>query len=201
MGLPPGRRGKERCEVMAKKLVSFRLEQDRLEELQELASVYTNGNCTKLIENLVRRMYWLEPLALQGKYRTKGFGIAGQERQRIQDAWEIWTTQVVDPGTMTDKAQANQKVFVTINGDYTSLKRSQIRDLANILRIPIDTRCVYTIIVKKAQDEQPKPQKVPLVYTAGRTIKLKESTIRDICKATSMAYNPDMAFNINAHWG
>ena len=186
---------------MAKKLVSFRLEQDRLEELQELASVYTNGNCTKLIENLVRRMYWLEPLALQGKYRTKGFGIAGQERQRIKDAWEIWTTQVVDPGTMTDKAQANQKVSVTINGDYTALKRSQIRDLANILRIPIDIRCVYTIIVKKAQDEQPKPQKVPIVYTSGKTIKLKESTIRDICKATSMAYNPNMAFNINAYWG
>lgn len=136
---------------MAKKLVSFRLDEDRLEELQELASVYTKGNSTKLIEALIRQMYFMEPLALRGKYRTPGFGVTGQQQQRFKDAWDIWMTNIYH-GKMPDTAQANQKVFVTINGDYTSLKRSEIRDLAHLLRIPIDTRCVYTIIVKKAPE-------------------------------------------------
>lgn len=185
---------------MAKKLMSFRLEQDRIEELQELADVYTKGNCTKLIEALVRQMYFLEPLALRGKYRTPGFGITGEQQKRFKDAWDIWMTNIYH-GDMPDTAQANQKVFVTINGDYTSLKRSEIRDLAHLLRIPIDTRCVYTIIVKKDNDQEAKPEKVPIVYTHGKTVKLKETTIRDICKATGLHYNPNQAFNIYAHWG
>ena len=136
---------------MAKKIISFRMNPDRIEELRELADVYTDGNATELIERLIRRMYFLEPLALRGKYRTPGFGVTGKDRERIKSAWDTWIncniTQV-----KPDEAQANQKVFVTINGDYTSLRRSQIRELANILRIPIDTRCVYTITVKKAKE-------------------------------------------------
>lgn len=136
---------------MGKKLVSFRMNEDRIEELRELADVYTNGNATELIEKLIRRMYFLEPLALTGKYRTPGFGVAGKDRERIRSAWDTFINENVTQ-VKPDEAQANQKVFVTINGDYTSLKRSQIRELANILRIPIDTRCVYTIIVKKAKE-------------------------------------------------
>ena len=139
---------------MAKKLVSFRFEEDRLAELKELADVYTKGNCTTLIEDLVRRMYFLEPLALKGEYRTPGFGIAGKERQRIKEAWDTWVTQGIGlDNEKPDKAQANQEVSVTINGDYTSLKRSEIRELAHLLRIPIDTRDVYTITVKKSPRE------------------------------------------------
>lgn len=196
-----GNREGER-EVMAKKLVSFRLDEDRLEELQELASVYTKGNCTQLIEDLIRRMYFLEPLALQGKYRTPGFGIAGKDRQHIKDAWDTWVTQGIGLSNQKpDTAQANQKVFVTINGDYTSLKRSEIRDLAHLLRIPIDTRCVYTIIVKKAADQEQQPEQKPIVYTHGKVVQLSEGTIREICKATGLFYNPKQAFNIHAYWG
>lgn len=133
---------------MAKKLISFRMEEHRIEELRELADVYTNGNATELIEQLVRRMYFLEPLALRGKYRTPGFGIAGEDRRRIKEGWELWVNQFTR--ITPDIAQANINVNVTINGDYTSLKRSEIRELAQILRIPIDTRCVYTISVKKS---------------------------------------------------
>lgn len=136
---------------MAKKLISFRMEEHRIEELRELADVYTNGNATELIEQLIRRMYFLEPLALRGKYRTPGFGIAGEDRKRIKEGWELWVNQFTR--ITPDIAQANINVNVTINGDYTSLKRSEIRELAHILRIPIDTRCVYTITVKKAQGE------------------------------------------------
>lgn len=137
---------------MAKKLISLRMNQDRIDELRELADVYTNGNATELIESLIRRMYFLEPLALRGKYRTPGFGITGRQQEEFKSAWDIWITNHISTKEVYEP-QANKKVFVTINGDYTSLKRSQIRDLANILRIPIDTRCVYTIIVKKAQGE------------------------------------------------
>lgn len=206
---------------MAKKLVSFRFNTDRLEELQELANVYTSGNATKLLENLIRRMYFLEPLALRGKYRTQGFGINLSEQKRFKDAWDLWTTQVIDPETETGEAKANIPVHVTINGDFTSLKRSQIRELANLLRIPIDTRCVYTISVKKGDEkdqeryskvvytktgEQPKSQdtkteKTPIVYTHGRVTKLSKETIKEICKATGIEYNPNQAFNINAYWG
>lgn len=136
---------------MAKKLVSFRMEENRITELRELSDVYTNGNATTLVESLIRRMYFLEPLALTGKYRTPGFGITGKDRERIKTAWEVWINSNVTQVKPND-AQANQKVFVTINGDYTSLKRSEIRDLAKILRTPIDTNCVYTIIVKKAKE-------------------------------------------------
>lgn len=185
---------------MAKKLVSFRFDEDRIEELQELANVYTKGNSTKLIEALIRQMYFMEPLALRGKYRTPGFGVTGQQQKQFKEAWDIWMANIYH-GEMPETAQANQKVFVTINGDYTSLKRSEIRDLAHLLRIPIDTRCVYTIIVKKDNDSEPKAEKTPVVYTHGRTVKLKESTIKDICKATGMYYNPNQAFNIYAYWG
>lgn len=137
---------------MAKKLVSFRMEEHRIEELRELANVYTNGNATDLIENLIRRMYFLEPLALRGKYRTPGFGITGETRQRIKSAWDIWITDSL-LGTKPDIAQANINVKVIINGECAALKRSEIREMAHILRIPIDTRCVYTISVKKAQGE------------------------------------------------
>ena len=75
---------------MSKKLVSFRLDQNTLAELQDLANVYTNGNCTKLIERLIRRMYFLEPLALEGKYRTPGFGVGSDYQKRFKDAWDIW---------------------------------------------------------------------------------------------------------------
>lgn len=136
---------------MAKKLVSFRMNTDRIEELRELADVYTDGNATELIERLIRRMYFLEPLALRGKYRTQGFSVTGKDRERIKSAWDTWVNYNITQ-VKPDEAQANQKVFVTINGDYTSLRRSQIRELANILRIPIDTRCVYTIIVKKTKE-------------------------------------------------
>lgn len=136
---------------MSKKLVSFRLDEDRLSELQELADVYTKGNCTRLIEGLIRRMYFLEPLALRGRYRS-GFGCSGKDQSRFFDAWDIWVNSSSSFDPSPDTAQANQKVFVTINGDYTSLKRSEIRDLAKLLRIPIDTRCVYTISVKKSKD-------------------------------------------------
>lgn len=187
---------------MAKKLVSFRLDEDRLEELQELANVYTKGNCTKLIEDLIRRMYFLEPLALRGKYRTPGFGVTGKDWQRIKEAWDVWVTNGIGLcNPKPDTAQANQSVRVTINGDYTSLKRSEIRDLAHLLRIPIDTRCVYTIIVKKAPDQDAQPEKKPIVYTHGKVIQLSESTIREICKATGLFYNPKQAFNIHAYWG
>lgn len=185
---------------MAKKLVSFRLEQDRIEELQELADVYTKENCTKLIEALVRQMYFMEPLALRGKYRTPGFGVTGEQQRRFKDAWDIWMTNIYH-GEMPDTAQANQKVQVNINGDYTALKRSEIRQLASLLRIPIDTRCVYTISVKKDRDQKTKPEHVPIVYTHGRTVHLKESTIKDICEATGLHYNPNQAFNIHAYWG
>ena len=40
---------------------------------------------------------------------------------------------------------------VTINGDYTSLKRIDVKELARILRIPIDASCEYNISVKKAK--------------------------------------------------
>lgn len=133
---------------MAKKLVSFRMEEHRIEELRELANVYTNGNATDLVEYLISRMYFLEPLALRGKYRTPGFGITGDTRKMFQSAWNIW----INDGLIQvkpDIAQANTNVRVTINGDITALKRSEIRELAHILRIPIDTRCVYTISVKK----------------------------------------------------
>lgn len=75
---------------MSKKLVSFRLDQDRLLELQDLANVYTNGNCTKLIEYLIGRMYFLEPLALKGIYRTPGFGVNLSDQKRFKAAWDIW---------------------------------------------------------------------------------------------------------------
>jgi hypothetical protein len=133
---------------MAKRLISFRMEENRIEELRELADVYTNGNATELVEYLIRRMYFLEPLALSGKYRTSGFGVAGETRRMFQSAWNIWINEGLIQ-VKPDIAQANINVNVTINGDCTSLKRSEIRDLANILRIPIDTRCVYTISVKK----------------------------------------------------
>lgn len=186
---------------MAKKLVSFRLEEDRIAELQELANVYTKGNSTKLIEALIRRMYFLEPLALSGKYRTPGFGVAGQMQKRFKDAWDIWVTDSCSYDSKPDTAQANQSVFVTINGDFTSLKRSEIRELANLLRIPIDTRCVYTISVKQAKDQNPQPKKKPIVYTNGKTTELSESTIRELCKAANLAYNPNQAFNFHAYWG
>lgn len=135
--------------MMAKKLISFRMEEDRIEELRELANVYTKGNATQLIEFLIRRMYFLEPLALRGKYRTPGFGIAGQERERIKSAWDTWLNSCYIE-SKPETAKANINVKVTINGDITSIKRSEIRELAKILRIPIDTRCEYTISVKKS---------------------------------------------------
>lgn len=205
---------------MGRKLTSFRFDSDRLEELQELANVYTNGNATRLLENLIRRMYFLEPLALRGKYRTPGFGITGKEQQRFKEAWEIWTQQTIESNTEAEEAKANIQVSVTINGDYTSLKRSEIRQLAHILRIPIDTRCVYTISVKKAdQEDQERYQNLYIqktgekakskdanknklvVYTHGRTTHLSEETIKEICKATGLGYNPKQAFNIHAYWG
>lgn len=136
---------------MAKKLISFRMEEDRIEELKELAGVYTKGNATKLVEFFIRRMYYLEPLALRGKYREKGFGIAGKDKEMIKSAWDVWMNSVYIEDH-PEKAQANINVRVHINGEITALKRSEIRELAKILRIPIDTRCVYTISVKKLPD-------------------------------------------------
>lgn len=130
---------------MAKKLVSFRMEEHRIEELRELANVYTNGNATDLIEHLIRRMYFLEPLALLGKYRTPGFGITGEDRKRIKSAWDVWINESIMP--------AKPKI------------------------------------------------KTPIVYTHGRKTQLSERAIKEICEATGIAYNPNMAFNIHAYWG
>lgn len=81
---------------MAKVLVSFRFKEDRIRELDYLASVYTHGNRTVLLERLIRRMWWLEPLALHGKYRIPGFGVGGPDRERIKLAWDVFTSQVID---------------------------------------------------------------------------------------------------------
>ena len=137
---------------MSKKLISFRLEEDRIEELRELANVYTNGNATDLVEFLIRRMYYLEPLALRGKYREKGFGVAGKDRERIKSAWDTWLNSVYIQNK-PEEPKANTSIKIEINGDITALRKSDIRELAHILRIPIDTRCVYTVSVKKARGE------------------------------------------------
>ena len=143
---------------MAKKLVSFRMDEDRIAELRELADVYTNGNATDLIETLIRRMYFLEPLALTGKYRTPGFGIAGQDRERIKSAWDTWINQ--NPGiNKPETAQCNKKFVYTVNGEVQAFRRSEIRDLAKILKLPIDTNYVYTISIKKEKGSEGKTDK------------------------------------------
>lgn len=81
---------------MAKVLVSFRFDEERIKELDYLASVYTHGNRTVLLERMIRRYWWLEPLALKGKYRTPGFGVNIVDKQRIKSAWDIFTSQVFD---------------------------------------------------------------------------------------------------------
>lgn len=79
-----------------KVLVSFRFDSDTLAALDYLASVYTHGNKTVFLERVVRRYWWLEPLALFGKYRTPGFGISLSDRVRFKSAWDIFTSQVFD---------------------------------------------------------------------------------------------------------
>lgn len=81
---------------MSKVLVSFRFDEERLKELDYLASVYTHGNRTLFLERLVRRVWWLEPLAYYGKYRLKGFGINRLDRDRFLDAWKIFLCEVAD---------------------------------------------------------------------------------------------------------
>lgn len=82
---------------MSKVLVSFRIEQDRLNELTELSSVYTNGNRTELLERLVRQMYFLEPLAKYGRYRSC-FGVSGPDHKRFKDAWNVWMFNINSRG-------------------------------------------------------------------------------------------------------
>lgn len=98
-----------------KKLVSFRLDPDRLEELQELASVYTQGNSTALLEALIRRMYFLEPLALHGVYRS-GFGISRSEQRRFAEAWDIWVT---NSASMDSPPEPEQLRVYTHGRSYT----------------------------------------------------------------------------------
>lgn len=81
---------------MAKILVSFRIDEERIKELDYLASVYTHGNRTLFLERVIRRFWWLEPLALHGKYRTKGFGVNRLDHERFKAAWNIFITQVSD---------------------------------------------------------------------------------------------------------
>lgn len=82
---------------MSKVLVSFRFDEDCLRELTELSFVYTNGNRTDLLERLVRQMYFLEPLAKFGRYRS-GFGVCGSYRQRFKDAWNVWMCNINSRG-------------------------------------------------------------------------------------------------------
>lgn len=79
---------------MGKVLISLRFDTERLAELDKLADVYTNGNRTELLQRLVRQMYFLEPLALYGKYRTPGFGVNGRDRERFVDAWNVWMCNI-----------------------------------------------------------------------------------------------------------
>lgn len=137
---------------MAKKLVSFRMNEDRIEELRELANVYTNSNATELIERLIRRMYFLEPLALKGKYRTPGFGVSQNDQKRFKEAWDIWVNNSC-LAKHPDEPQANKKLVYTVNGEVQAFRHNEIRDLAHILKLPIDTNCVYTITIKKAPGE------------------------------------------------
>lgn len=132
---------------MAKKLVSFRFEESRLEELRELADVYTNGNATHLLEGLIRRMYFLEPLAMQGKYRSIG-SVTKTYQERIRQSWDIWMTFIE-----RDKERKQKKIRIEVNGEITSLTPSEITQIAHILRIPIDTKDVYTITIKKSPRE------------------------------------------------
>lgn len=133
---------------MAKKLISLRVDEDRLEELKELANVYTNGNATQLIELLIRRMYFLEPLALEGKYRTPGFGVDRPARERFYEAWDIWINQAIG-FEKQNQPKCNKQYVYTVNGEIQSFKRSELRDLAHILKLPIDTNSVYTISIKR----------------------------------------------------
>lgn len=133
---------------MTKKLVSFRFEAERLEELRELANVYTNGNATDLLEGLIRRMYFLEPLAMTGKYRTKGFGVNRTYQEKIKEAWDLWMDFIVK-----DQERKQEKVRIEINGEVTALKRSEITQIAHILKVPIDTTTVYTLTIKKSPRE------------------------------------------------
>lgn len=134
---------------MAKTLVSFRMNDDRIAELRELADVYTNGNATALVESLIRRMYFLEPLALSGKYRTPGFGVSGSDRECIKSAWDVWVNNSCGLNRQ-DAPKCNTKLVYTVNGEVQSFKRSEIRELAYLLKLPIDTSCVYTISIKKS---------------------------------------------------
>lgn len=84
---------------MAKVLVSFRFDEDRLKELEELANVYTNGNRTVLLSRLVRQMYFLESLAKYGRYRS-GFGVCRSDRERFKDAWNVWMCNISSGGLL-----------------------------------------------------------------------------------------------------
>lgn len=88
---------------MSKQLVSFRFSDDSISELDYLASVYTNGNRTLLISKLIRQMYFLEPLALKGKYRTPGFGVSGPARDQFITAWNIWMCNINNDFVYTRK--------------------------------------------------------------------------------------------------
>lgn len=133
---------------MAKKLISLRLNEDRLKELRELANVYTNGNTTQLIETLIRRMYFLEPLALEGKYRDPGFGVNKTEQEKFYDAWDIWINQAFS-FNKPNKVNCDKRYVYTVNGEFQSFKSSELTQLAHILKLPIDTNSVYTISIKK----------------------------------------------------
>lgn len=81
---------------MSKVLVSFRFDEDCIKELDYLASVYTHGNRTVFLERAISRYWWLESLALHGKYRTSGFGVNRSDRERFKSAWDLFICQVAD---------------------------------------------------------------------------------------------------------
>lgn len=129
---------------MAKKLVSFRLEEDRIKELQELANVYTNGNSTRLIEALVRRMYFLEPLALQGEYRTPGFGVDKSAQKRFKDAWDIWVSGSAILDYKPD-ATHKQTPIVYTQGRKIQLSESAIKEICDAVPLAYNPGHAFNI--------------------------------------------------------
>ena len=125
---------------------------------------------------------------------------AGQTSDQTTGLKEPTLEEIKAENTRLADLYCTEANLVDINGETTQITHYIMQELCRLAGIKYIDWEDYEITVK-FKDEAEAPQKTPVVYSQGKTIRLKESTIKDICNATGLCYNPKHAFNINAYWG
>ena len=82
-----------------------------------------------------------------------------------------------------------------INGETSEVTHYIMQELCRLAGMKYIDWEDYEITIKIKEEVN------PITYSQGHKIQLSAGTIKEICKAIPIAYNPHQAFNIYAYWG